>query len=257
MTALVLVGALAAYALVQRADAPDRARAAKARELAVDGSLSALGRDPELALLLAVEASRHEQTPAVEAALRGALLRSRALAAVVFDQPVLAAVPSRAGVIAATAATAVLHRPNGSIRQLAPTFDQAVFSRTGRLLAGAFGRSTRVWTSSGRAAPRRRQSATAAVRLALDGQVLAVASADGGLVVHRLDGGRRTTFRLPSRATALAVQGDRLVVASGAAIRVFDLDRAALVGGVGPGASHDSWRDNRPRRPSSVDTGRR
>ena len=93
MTALVLVGALAAYALVQRADARDRARAAKARELTVR-SLSALGRDPELALLLAVEASRHEQTPAVEAAVRGALLRSRALAAVVFDQPVLAAVPS-------------------------------------------------------------------------------------------------------------------------------------------------------------------
>lgn len=226
MTALVLVGALAAYALVQRADARDRARAAKARELTV-ASLSALGRDPELALLLAVEASRHEQTPAVEAALRGALLRSRALAAVVFDQPVLAAVPSGAGVIAATS-DGRLHRPNGSIRQLAPTFDQAVFSRTGRLLAGSFGRSTRVWTSSGeqRLAT---TSATAAVRLALDGQVLAVASADGGLVVHRLDGGRRTTFRLPSRATALAVQGDRLVVASGAAIRVFDLDRAALV----------------------------
>ena len=226
LTALALVGALAAYALVQRADARDRASAAKARELTV-ASLSALGRDPELALLLAVEASRREQTPAVEAALRGALLRSRAIATVVFDQPVMAAVPSGGGVIAATS-DGRLHRPNGSSRQLAPKLDQAVFSRSGGLLAGSFGRSASVWTSSGeqRLATR---SATAAVRLALDGQVLAVASADGSVVVHRLDGGRRSMFRLPSRATALAVQGDRLVAASGKVVRVFDLERASLV----------------------------
>ena len=226
LTALTLVGTLAAYALVQRADARDRARAAKARELTV-ASLSALGRDPELALLLAVEASGREQTPAVEAALRGALLRSRAIATVVFDQPVLAAVPAGDGVFAATS-DGRLHRPNGSSRQLAPAFDHAVFAQSGGSLAGAFGRNTRVWTSSGeqRLAVR---SATAVVRLAFDGQVLAVASADGSVVVRRLDGGRRATFRLPSRATALAVQGDRLVAASGAVVRVFDLDRASPV----------------------------
>ena len=225
--ALAVLAALATYAFVQRAEARDRARAAKARELTV-ASLSELDRDPELAMLLALEAARRERTPAVEAALRKSLRGSRGLGANRLGSSVVAVAPAAGGVLAVTA-DGRLHRPDGDPRRLAPRFDVAVFDPAGRRLAGAGGRDARVWAVDSGAVQASLRLPAPVVRIAFDGSTLAAADAKGLVRTHRLSDNRRAEFRLPSRATALAVQGDRLVAASGKVVRVFDLEQGRLV----------------------------
>lgn len=76
VAALAVVAAVAVYALAQRGDAREQARVAHGRELAAL-ALGQLASDPELALLLAVEAARLDPGPRAEDALREALLASR------------------------------------------------------------------------------------------------------------------------------------------------------------------------------------
>ena len=74
--AFVLMAALAVYAISQRGEARDQARAAQASAFA-SGARAELEVDPELALLLALEAARRERSDAVEDVLRRALVQSR------------------------------------------------------------------------------------------------------------------------------------------------------------------------------------
>jgi WD40 repeat protein len=64
------------FAISQRSEARDQARLAQSRELAAS-ALASLPDDPELGLLLALEAARTERTPQAESALRDALDASR------------------------------------------------------------------------------------------------------------------------------------------------------------------------------------
>jgi WD40 repeat protein len=80
---LVVAIALAAYALVQRNDANERARRARSRELAAS-ALTQRAVNPEFALLLAVEAAKAEPTEAAERALRETLVEAHGRQ--VFDQ---------------------------------------------------------------------------------------------------------------------------------------------------------------------------
>jgi WD40 repeat protein len=78
--ALVLAGvivAAAAFALVQRSNAGEKDRDARARQLDAS-AVALLGNDPELGLLLAVESARLSSGPTTEDALRKALLASHA-----------------------------------------------------------------------------------------------------------------------------------------------------------------------------------
>jgi WD40 repeat protein len=75
LVALTAMTAIASYALVQRSDAHDRARSAEARRLAASAS-SQLDKDPELGVLLALEAARREASPEIEDVLRRALFAS-------------------------------------------------------------------------------------------------------------------------------------------------------------------------------------
>jgi WD40 repeat protein len=68
-TALVLIGAAAVYALRQSQDATDQRDIALSRELAANAS-SQLSVDPELSVLLAIEALRRAHTAQAEDALR-------------------------------------------------------------------------------------------------------------------------------------------------------------------------------------------
>jgi WD40 repeat protein len=71
--ALAVVAAIAVYALAQRADARDQARAAEARALVAEAS-SAIGIDAPRGLRLALDAARIERSAPVEDVLRLALL---------------------------------------------------------------------------------------------------------------------------------------------------------------------------------------
>jgi WD40 repeat protein len=70
---LVVVAAIAVFALVERQRARSQARSAHAEELAAQAEAE-LGIDPMQSLALALEASRFGDTPAVESSLRDALL---------------------------------------------------------------------------------------------------------------------------------------------------------------------------------------
>ena len=206
---LALMAAVAAYALALRERADDRARTAKARELTV-ASLGQLREDPELSLLLALEAARREPTPAVESALRTSLVNARARRVVDRGIPLLAAALDGQKVVTA----------DGSRGTAA-----AAFSPDGDRLARAVRRSMVVTRVDGTPV------ATVAmpepvVRVALGSEHAAAAAADGTTVVVALPGGEerfRTT--LPSRPTALALSADGhyLAAASGKITRVFHL----------------------------------
>ncbi len=75
--ALVVALGLAAVALIQRNRAEDQAKDARSRELAAK-SLLAAASNPDLSLVLAVEAAHAAQTPEAEQAIRAALETPRA-----------------------------------------------------------------------------------------------------------------------------------------------------------------------------------
>ncbi len=89
---LATMGAITAFALTQRSEARNQARASKANELvAVSGAERA--RDPELSLALALEASRLDPSESSEQALRQALNQSRMRGVVDLGEPVVGAAP--------------------------------------------------------------------------------------------------------------------------------------------------------------------
>jgi WD40 repeat protein len=75
LLALAAVAGIALYALYQRGQAAEREGSADARRLAATAA-ARLGTDPEIALLLAVEAARREPSTQVEDVLRQALQSS-------------------------------------------------------------------------------------------------------------------------------------------------------------------------------------
>ena len=74
--ALVVLAGLTAFAFSQRSTSAARERTAKSRELAAS-ALTQADIDPELSLLLALDAAEVQQNPTVDSVLRTALLDSR------------------------------------------------------------------------------------------------------------------------------------------------------------------------------------
>jgi WD40 repeat protein len=232
LLALTIVAGLAVWALAERGEARDQSRSAKARELTV-AALSQLDRDPELALLLALEAGAREWTPEVESALRDALIRARGVAALRLGSPVLAAAPVAGGVVAATSDGAIRDR-RGRTQRVAPRLDAAAFAPGGGAVAAASRREVEVWrVGGGRTGPDLAFDAPV-VRVAFDGMTVAAAAADGAVSARSRDGGRPFDVVLPERPTALAVRGDLLAVAAGKVVSVFDLSHGRLVTGLEP-----------------------
>jgi WD40 repeat protein len=99
--ALALTALLAVFALAQRSDARSQGRQARADEL--DASAAAqLDKDPELSLLLALEAARRVPSQGSESMLRRALLASRERAVVSVGKPLLGAVRRGPNLVVAT-----------------------------------------------------------------------------------------------------------------------------------------------------------
>jgi WD40 repeat protein len=102
LVALVIMAALTAYAFSQRSQSRAREQTAKSRELAAD-ALTQIDSDPELALLLALQAAKVEQNPSIDTVIRKALLASRVRRTVMVGRPVEAiAVTSGGDLVAET-----------------------------------------------------------------------------------------------------------------------------------------------------------
>jgi WD40 repeat protein len=87
LVALVLLGALTVFAFSQRSKSASREQTAKSRELAAS-ALTQIGTDPELSLLLALQAANVQENPSVDSAMRTALLESRVRRVATLGRPV-------------------------------------------------------------------------------------------------------------------------------------------------------------------------
>ena len=98
---------LAVFALTQRSHARAEARQARAHSLEASAA-AALERDPELSVLLGLEATRMDPSASSEETLRTALLASRVRAVVHAGEPLLGATLRRGRIVAATSSGKVL-----------------------------------------------------------------------------------------------------------------------------------------------------
>lgn len=99
LAALVVVAAIAVFALAQRSQARDHARTARANEL-VARALLVQPSDPGAALALSLDASRLESGSATEGVLRSSLMASRLRRLAAFHSPVTAVSWLAAGQVA-------------------------------------------------------------------------------------------------------------------------------------------------------------
>jgi WD40 repeat protein len=107
LLALVILAGLTVFAFTQQSRAQAHERKAKSRALAA-GALTQLGVDPELSLLLALDAATVQDTPSVDSVLRTALVASRVRRVAVLGSPVLDLVAVPGGVVAATKSSLIL-----------------------------------------------------------------------------------------------------------------------------------------------------
>src|SRR5262249_55356319 len=96
LAALVVLAGLTLFAFSQRSTSASRERTAKSRELAAT-ALTQLGNDPELSLLLALQAAKVQQNPSVDTALRAALVASRVRRSTSVSRPVRSIAVARDG----------------------------------------------------------------------------------------------------------------------------------------------------------------
>jgi hypothetical protein len=183
LTALVVAVGLAIFALIQRSEAIEQAQIATSRELAAS-SLGLVDRDPELAVLLAREASAERPTQQAEDALRESLLRW----------------------------------PERLAMDTGAQVSGAEYSPDGRLLVTAGGDAARVFDAfSGRLVRRLpgRGGEVESARFSPDGRTVLVAAADGVTVFDARSG--RATARLagqgPPTRDAQFAGGGRLALA--------------------------------------------
>ncbi|MGH3137142.1 MAG: eIF2A-related protein [Gaiellaceae bacterium] len=125
----VAMGGVTAYALSQRTEARQQAREARANELQANADAE-LGTDPELSLLLALEAARLVPGDRAERAVRDALLASRARGIVDVDEPLLDAVARGSDVL--------IVAKNGDVLVTDPRTGEAIrTTETGKLARDA------------------------------------------------------------------------------------------------------------------------
>jgi WD40 repeat protein len=217
--ALLLTAFLAAFAFSQRSEARDEARKSKAHELEASAA-AALDRDPELSLLLAVEAVRRAPTLSAERTLREALLASRVRAVVDVGKPLLGAVFRGLDIVIATrdGRVVIADRDTGRKKQTYPTGTRAVhasFADDGTVvLTGSDGR-VRLVRGNGRV-----RSLPGVLRarnavLSPDASLVAVIDRSGVRLVDSASAHVRRTIARPSVVSAAISRDDKWLLTGG------------------------------------------
>ena len=220
---LLIVAAIAVFALLERDRARTEAGHARAGELAAQANVQ-LGIDPRKSLALSLDAARLDDASPVQAALRNALLATSVLRVLSVPSPVVAAAPggrffvgdARGRVYAGFRPVA---RVNGGVTALAVSGGRvAVGTRRGTISfideAGVL-----------------RQSA-AVTALAVSNGVLAAGSPDGTVRVWRLATGSSRSWQVRGRVSSLAFSPDGrllLVTSRDRRARVIDVPSGRIV----------------------------
>ena len=192
--ALVIAVALAAFALVQRSEAVSKTRTAQSQTLASDATAN-LTPNPELSVMLALEALQIDHTPQAEAALRRALPLVRTTRTFTLGAPAFTAAWSPDGRTLLTGSQdgrAVLwNADDGSIRRELPSSGEPVtrtaFAPTGNRIATLAGTTVTVFDADDGMVVDTFEGTTSGSGLAFapDGASVAIAIGDN-VEIHRL-----------------------------------------------------------------------
>jgi len=236
--ALVLLTAMVGvtiFALSQRNDARTQARHALARALSGD-ALKELGIDPELSMLLGVEAAKREPSPAVEDVLRQAFTASRARAVLAAGgKPVRAVEFSPDGKLLAVGSAdgsirlfTVRGQLTRRLRQGGPVTSMS-FSKNGALVLGA-GKdgSARIWRTRDGAPVHvlRHDRAVESAAFSPDASLVVTASDDRTARIWRTADGTQLQVLHHPHAVVGAVFDPahrRVATVSGGEVRIFDV----------------------------------
>jgi WD40 repeat protein len=218
--AFLLMSLLTVFAFSQRSQARDEARKSKAHELEA-GAAAVLDIDPELSLLLGLEAVRLTPDRNSEAALRTALLASRERAVVDVGKPLLGAVFRGPDLVLATSDghVVVADRRSGVRRRAYATGSEAVsasFAADGTVLLTGKDDRLRLVRPRGRVAAVPGVTGARAAALSPDGTLAAVVEKSG---VRLLDPASGEVLRVIARRGVVSVAispGDGLLVTGGA-----------------------------------------
>ena len=239
LVALALMAAVTGFALDQRREARQQADEAKARELEAIAT-GELDTDPELSLLLALEAARLSPTAGTSETLRQALLDSRVRSVVDVGEPLLDSAAGRGGLVAATTDGDVIGADSrtGEVRDTVSTSVRSVdasFAADGSaLLTGLDGRLRLVRRSDEVVEiPHIRDASGAS--LSGDGSLAVVLGGDGVRLIEVDTGLVQQTFRHPGAVSAAVSQTGRRVVTGGSddTVRIWSTRTGSLVRRVG------------------------
>jgi WD40 repeat protein len=219
LVVLALMTAVTVFALDQRSEARKQASEAKAHELE---ALSAAEQptDPELGLLLALEATKLRPTGTAVEALRRAVLTSRVRSVFRFDEPLLDATATERGIVGITfdGDVVVKDARTGRTRTTTRTGLSAIgasFTRDGTaLVTGRDGRVRVVRSAGGIAVLPGIRDARGAEASA-DGRLAAVIVGEGVLLVEVGSGEVLQTFAHPGAVSAAISPEARRVVTGG------------------------------------------
>lgn len=212
---LVVMTAIATYAVLQRSEARDSARAARAREL-VARSIANLGIDPQKSLSLATRGAELEQTPQAETTLRRALIEARLRKTMRLGSPITVAEYGPGGtLLLGTASGTVLigaHRIH-----IPPPVSAASFDRSGARVVIAAGTAAHVIDARTGETRRvlRRRGRVNDVSFSRDGRSVLTASEDRSASIWNSRNGRlNRSYRLPGAAFLVGVSpsGHRIAV---------------------------------------------
>jgi WD40 repeat protein len=213
------MGAVTLYALSQRSEVREQALRAHVQELQAQSDAE-LTRDPELSMLLALEAVGLAATDSSTEALRDALIESRAQQLVIVGEPLLVAKKSGRDVLAVTAEGDVVTAPGGSAGAMqrvstgVPASDASFAEDGTALLAGRDGEA-RVVTRDGsvRAIPGVDDAKGAA--LSPDGSLAAIIDAAGVRLVDVESGLVLESYPHPEAMSAAISPDNRRVLTGG------------------------------------------
>jgi WD40 repeat protein len=241
LVALAITAVLGVLALAQRNEAREQRDAARAQSLSTD-AIANLEIDPELSLMLALEAVRTDATDRTEDTLRRALLASRVRARLVpggeggLDATRFSDDGDLIAIAADDGRTTVWDRATG--KQLAevagpegPVLDVAFTPDASRIVTAHNDGTVRVWDVESEEELERIQVADkglVTVAVSPDGERLAAGALDGTAAVFDLDGSRRLDLEgMSGRVYSISFdrEGGRVLTSSGDGFaRLWDVD---------------------------------